>query len=80
LLAFGLLLVAIEAYSSDLVESPAGVACPSAADFILASYLSIPFLISLPVSEIAASTSSSLSSLFSLGILINYWKKQQQHH
>jgi hypothetical protein len=80
LLAFGALINSHQAYSSDLVESPAGRACPSVDDFILASYLSIPFLISLPVSEIAAYTSSSRSSLFSLGIPINYWKQQQQNY
>src|SRR5215212_395000 len=82
LLAFGALLISChqKAFSSDLVESPAGGACPSTADFILASCLSIPFLISLPVSEIAAS-SSSRSSLFCFGILlINYWKQQQQRY
>src|SRR5215212_4412857 len=80
LLAFGALFSCHQkAYSSDLVESPAGGACPSTAEFILASCISIPFLISLPVSEIAAS--SSQSSLFCFGILlINYWKQQQQHY
>src|SRR5215210_3248846 len=74
LLAFGVLFSCHQkAYSSDLVEPPAGGACPSTGYFILASYLSIPFLISLPVSEIAAS--SSRSSLFCFGrLLINYWK------
>ena len=66
MLAFGALISCHQAYSSDLVESPAGGASPSADDFILASYLSIPFLISMPVSEIAASDSSSQPSLFSL--------------
>jgi hypothetical protein len=43
MLAFGALISCHQAYSSDLVESPAGGASPSAADFILASYLFIPF-------------------------------------
>ena len=55
-------------YSSDFVESPAGGAdspVPSAADFlILASYLSIPSLISLPVLDIVPASSSLFTFSF----------------